>query len=102
MNVNLGIWDKLAKLVLLLLFAAGVLAVFFWYLPLIEQNQRFRKRLIGLNAQVAEEERLKKQLQASIHSLQTDPKAVERLVREKLGWARTNEMVIRFESPAKR
>ena len=47
-------------------------------------------------------ERLGKQLSASISSLQNDPKAVERLAREKLGWARTNETVIRFEQPARR
>lgn len=99
MNV---IWDKLAKVVLFLLFVAGVLAVFFWYLPLIEQNQRYRKQLLALETQLAEQERWGRQLRASIESLQKDPRTVERLAREKLGWARTNEMVIRFEGPAPR
>src|SRR5262249_45600520 len=36
MNVNLGIWDKLSKLMVFLLFVAGLLIVFFWYLPLIQ------------------------------------------------------------------
>jgi len=102
MNVNLGIWDKLSKLVLFLLFIAGVLAVFFWYLPLIQKNQRYRKEILALDAKYTEQEAVKRQLKASIDSLQNDPKAVDRLAREKLGWAKTNEMVVRFEQPTKR
>ena len=101
MNVNLGIWDKLSKLVLFLLFIAGLLAVFFWYLPLIQKNQRYRKEILALDAKNTEQEALKRLLKASVES-QNDPRTVERLAREKLGWAKTNEMVVRFEQPAKR
>ena len=101
MNVNLGIWDKLSKLVLFLLFVAGLLAVFFWYLPLIQKNQRYRKEILALDAKNTEQEALKRQLKVSVES-QNDPRTVERLAREKLGWAKTNEMVVRFEQPAKR
>lgn len=102
MNVNLGIWDKLSKLMIFLLFVAGLLGVFFWYLPLIQKNQRYRKEILALDAKHAEQENVKRHLKASIDSLQNDPEAVERLAREKLGWAKTNEMVVRFEQPAKR
>ena len=100
MNVNLGIWDKLSKLMVFLLFVAGLLAVFFWYLPLIEQNQRYRKQLLTLESKYAEEEKTGRHLRNSIEALQNDPKTVERLAREKLGWGKTNEMVVRFEPPA--
>jgi len=100
MNVNLGIWDKLSKLMVFLLFVAGLLAVFVWYLPLIQQNQRYRKQLLTLEAKHAEEERAGRQLRSAIDALQNDPKTVERLAREKLGWGKTNEMVVRFEAPA--
>jgi cell division protein FtsB len=101
MNVNLGIWDKLSKLVLVLLFFAGVFCVFFWYLPLIQKNQRYRKEIIALDARIAEQEKAGRQLRASIDFLQNDPRAVERLARERLSWAKTNEMVVRFEQPSK-
>ena len=52
MNVNLGIWDKLSKLMVFLLFVAGVTAVFFWYLPLIQKNQRYRREIIALDGRV--------------------------------------------------
>ena len=101
MNVSV-FWDKLSKVTLFLIFVAALVFAFLRYLPLIQKNQNYRKELLALDARVAEQERTGKQLRASIDSLQNDPKAVERLAREKLGWARTNEMVIRFEQPARR
>jgi cell division protein FtsB len=101
-NVNLGIWDKLSKLMLFLLFVAGVLGLFYWYLPLIQQNQRYRKELLLQDARIAEQEKLRAQLKASIDALQNDPRTVERLAREKLSLARSNEMVVRFETATDR
>ena len=101
MNVNLGIWDKLSKLVLVLLFFAGVFCVFFWYLPLIQKNQRYRKEILALDVRIVEQEKSGRQLRASIDLLQNDPRVVERLARERLSWAKTNEMVVRFEPSSK-
>lgn len=102
MNVNLGIWDKLSRVIIFLLFLAGLLGVFVWYLPLIKQNQRFRKELLALETRIQEQERLGRNLRLSIDAVQNDPRTVERLAREKLGLARTNETVIRFETAAPR
>ena len=97
MQVRLGIWDKLSKLVLMLLFIAGLAGVFFWYLPLIQKNQNYRRRLLALETEIAQQEVVNRRLKAQIESMETDPKAIERLAREKLRWARTNEMVVRFK-----
>lgn len=103
MNVNLGIWDKLTKLTLfLLLLATASWAFYKYYLPLIQQNQRYRKEIITLDAAHAGQEKLRGQLKGAIDSLQNDPRAVERLAREKLSLAKTNEMVVRFEPVADR
>ncbi len=102
MQVNLGIWDKLGRVVVFLLFLAGLLGVFVWYLPLIKQNQRFRKQLLTLDTSIQEQEKIGKHLRASIDAVQNDPRTLERLAREKLALARTNEVVIVFESPAAR
>jgi len=99
MNVNLGIWDKLSRVIIFLLFLAGLLGVFVWYLPLIKQNQRFRRDLLVLETKIQEQERLGRQLRLSVDAVQNDPRTIERLAREKLGLARTNETVIRFEAP---
>jgi cell division protein FtsB len=100
MNVDLGIWDKLNRLVVFLLFIAGLLIVAIWYLPLIKQNERIRKEILRLDARIQKEDESYKNLTRSIKSLNSDNKAFERLARERLGYAKTNETVIRFEAPA--
>jgi cell division protein FtsB len=103
MNVNLGLWDKLYKLTLFLLVVAALAYGFFrWYLPLIQQNQRYRKEILTLDARIAEQEKLARQTRHSIDSLQNDPRTIERLAREKLGVAKSNEMVVRFETIGER
>jgi cell division protein FtsB len=99
MNVDLGIWAKLSRVVIFLLFLAGILGVAVWYLPLIEHNQQSRKLILELEKRIQAEEERKKQLKAAIDSLQRDPKAVERLARERLGYAKPGETVIHFETP---
>jgi cell division protein FtsB len=99
MNVDLGIWDKLGKLVVLLLVLAGLVAVGVWYLPLIERNEKMRKQLLVLEDQIRNEEARLKRAKAALESMR-DPRAVERVARERLSLARSGETVIRFEKPA--
>ena len=97
MDVELGIWNKLTKLVMVLLLIAGLLGIAGWYLPLIQQNERMRKQVQRLDTQTRKENEAGKQLNASIDALRRDPKAVERLAREQLGYAKPGETVVRFE-----
>src|SRR5438093_12580246 len=97
MNVDLGIWSKLTRVVIFLLMLAAILAVAVWYLPLIKQNERMRKEIVRLDAQIAKAEDSGRQLKTSLDALKYDPKAVERLAREKFGYAKSGETVIRFE-----
>ena len=99
MKVDLGIWDKLTRVVIFLLFIAGILLVAIWYLPLIKHNERMRREILRLDTLIQKEEEASKQLRTSIDALRRDPKAVERLARERLGYAKTGEIVIRFEAP---
>ena len=97
MKVNLGIWDKLTPVAIFLVFVAGLLLVAVWYLPLIKENERYRKYILRLDNLVQKEEETVKQLRTSIDTLRYDPKAVERLARETFGYAKAGETVIRFE-----
>ena len=98
MNVDLGIWAKLNRLVIVLLGVAGVLAIALKYFPLIKQNERMRREILRLDAQIKKEKETAKQSKASIDALLYDPKAQERLARERLGYAKPGETVIRFEA----
>lgn len=97
MNVDLGIWNSLTKLLIGLLLIAGLLGIAGWYLPLIRQNERMRKEVQRLATEEKKEDETARQLKASIDALRNDPKAVERLAREKLGYAKPGETVVRFE-----
>ena len=99
MNVDLGISSKLTKMVVWLLLVAGLLLVGVWYLPLIQQNERMQRENLRLQKELDQEKEKARQLQADIDALRNDPKTVERLTREKLGYARPGETVVRFEPP---
>ena len=96
-KVNLGIWNKLTGAVIVLLLVAGLCLVGVWYLPLIRQNEHMRQEILSLDDQIQKQEEYSRSLKASIDALHHDPKTVERLAREKLGYAKAGETVIRFE-----
>jgi cell division protein FtsB len=98
MNVNLGIWDKLTRLIILLMVLATLMGIGLWYLPLIRQNERMRKEILTLEAEIKAQEESQRRLKADLDALQ-DPRTIERLAREKLNYARPGETVVRFEAP---
>lgn len=100
MKVDLGIWDKLAKVIVFLLLASILVAIAGTYAPLLRQNQRMREEILRLKEQVAAEESRSRQLKTAVDALRNDPKTVERLARERLGYAKPGETVIRFQEPA--
>ncbi|MGA2180229.1 MAG: septum formation initiator family protein [Verrucomicrobiota bacterium] len=100
MNVDLGIWSKLTKVVVGLVVLAVLLLIGMCYLPLIHQNERMRREILRLDAQLQKEEEKSRQLKSEIDALRNDPKTIERLTREKLGYARPDETVVRFEPTA--
>ena len=82
-----------------LIVLACLLGVFFWYLPIFQQNARMREQILVLESQVKVEEQKQKLFEGAIRNLRDDPKTVERLAREKLGYAKPGETVIYFEAP---
>jgi cell division protein FtsB len=100
MNVDLGIWSKLTKVVVGLVVLALLLLIGMCYLPLIHQNERMRREILRLDLQLQIEEGKSKQLKSEIEALRNDPKTIERLTREKLGYAKPDETVVRFEPAA--
>jgi len=97
-EVNTGIWGSLTNIVIVLIVVAVLLLIGVCYLPLIQTNERYRQRILALEKQLQDETDKSKQLQAQMDALTHDPKTVERLTREKLGYARPDETVIRFET----
>lgn len=100
MKVDLGIWKWLTQAVVALVAVAVLLLIGTTYLPLIQQNEQMRRRIDVLDAELEKQQQISKQLQAEFDALRNDPKTVERLAREKLGYARADETVIHFEPAA--
>lgn len=100
MSVDLNIWNKLTKLVVGLVVLAVVLLIGMCYLPVIKENERMRRQIMIFQDQIQKEEARSRELQAQVDALLHDPKTVERLTREKLGYAKPDETVVRFEPPA--
>ena len=100
MSVADSIWNKLTRVVVFLLLLAVLAGIGRWYLPLIHQNERMRTAIYKLDSKIQQQEETAKKLQAQIDALRNDPKTVERLAREKLGYARADETVVRFETNA--
>jgi len=98
MKVDIGIWGTLTRIVIGFLVIA--LLGFIWqcYLPVIKQNERMRRTTLSLDSKIQAEEATQKLYKASIDTLRYDTNAVERLAREKLRYAKSNETVIVFES----
>lgn len=94
------IWGRLTRVVFFLLLAAAAMLVGVWYLPLINQNRAMREQLLRLDSEVRKEEDKAHQKRVALEALRTDPQAVERLAREKLGLAKPGETVIHFEAPS--
>jgi cell division protein FtsB len=97
--VDLGIWSRLTQAIVALVAVAVLLLIGTTYLPLIQQNEQMRRRIDRLDTELEKQRQQAKELQTQFDALRNDPKTVERLAREKLGYAKTNETVIRFERP---
>jgi cell division protein FtsB len=98
MKVDLGIWGLLRRLILFLIVLAAMLGVVIWYLPTIQRNERMRRDNLLLGEQYEKELQRYHQLKAA-NDAQKDPRTVERLVRERLYYAKPGETVIRFQPP---
>ena len=94
---GLGMWNLFVWMAMGLLLLAGVFLVWFWYMPVIQKNERMQREIIALEKEKAREQKESRQLEESINALQTDLETSERLARETLGYAGADENVARFE-----
>ena len=98
MKVDLGIWSKLTQAVIALVAIAILLLIGMTYLPLIQQNENYRREIDRLDVEIQKQVETSKELQNEIDALRNDPKTVERLAREKLGYAKPGETVVHFDA----
>jgi cell division protein FtsB len=98
MSAGESIWDKLYRLVLLLLVVAGLLGIYLWFQPVIHQNQQMRVEKLELDKKIDRETEVARKLDSDLRALQ-NPTTIERLARERLSYAKHGENVIHFDAP---
>ena len=81
MSVDLGIWSRLTKLAVSLVVLAVLLLIGMCYLPVIKQNEQYRRQLLIDQEKIAKEEARARELQAQLDAVLHDPKTVERMSR---------------------
>ena len=98
MKPQTGIWDLLTRIVIILIVIAGILAIGSQYLPLIQQNERMRREIHRLEAELQTEHEAGRHLRAEIDLLTHDIDALEREIRAQLSLAKPGEVVFRFQA----
>ena len=98
MKVDLGIWNKLTQAVVVLVALAVLVFIILAYQKPIQQNERMRREILRLDTELQKQDAISRQLRADIDALRNDPATVTRLAREKLGYAKPDETVVRFET----
>lgn len=88
---------RLIVMLYLVLFVgvAGASGIYFWeawgeYAQLRDQEVATRRRLAETEARLQEQEKI-------LERLRTDPVYVEKVIRRRLGYARPDEFIFRFE-----
>lgn len=72
---------------------------FLWYIPEIELNRRLQAQRLEREREIAALEQEIEVIRFRLGELDTNPKAVERVARRWLGYARPGETVIYFRPP---
>lgn len=72
----------------------------YWLWPAWREQKQTARTLQKINQEIIQRQKVKEDLQASIHRLKTDPRAVERVARDKFGLCRPGEKIYDFGAPS--
>ncbi|MCF7854805.1 MAG: septum formation initiator family protein [Candidatus Pacebacteria bacterium] len=73
----------------------------YFLLPAYKNYSETKGETRELQTTISELSLESRDLQQDIHDLQTDPRAVERVAREKFGWCQDNEKIYHFDPAPK-
>lgn len=95
-------WEKLGR-ALIVLLALALVGVAVSVTLLVAQTWRelegYQAREADLRARLAKAEAELEQREAYLKALLEDPAVLERVVRERLGYAKPGELIFRFDEP---
>lgn len=92
----MNVWKVIQRLCLLVSVVLLAVIVTRLFLPLIERQRELRARQEELRRDIQRSAEQLRMLKLKQEKLQTDPRFIERIAREDLGYAKPGETVFRF------
>lgn len=90
-------WWKFAERVgLILVLVLGIAIIAMNYFPQLERERKLHDRVQALESEIRSMEDRLAELKRNQLKLETDPRFIEKVAREELGYARPGETVFRF------
>jgi cell division protein FtsB len=91
------VWQRLNRVLALLLVVAGVLVLASLFLPRYKQLAQSRAEIENLQQQVNEQKTLLAKNTREVNLLKTDPTYLETIARDRLDLMKLGETIVRFE-----
>ena len=97
----MNVWKFTQRLSLLAIVALTVGIVLRLFLPLLERQKELRAKEAALREDIQTEAEQLRMLKLTPDKLQEDPRYIEKIAREDLGYAKPGETVFRFVDEGK-
>jgi cell division protein FtsB len=92
----MNFWRNVYRVFLILAFGLAVVIAVRVFVPKFQEEQRLRRRLEEARLDVQRTAERLRQLKLKQERLREDPRYVEKIAREELGYAKPGETVFRF------
>ena len=92
----MNVWKFIQRICLIASVGLVVGIVLRLYLPKIEEQKRLRAQAETLRQDIQREAEQLRQLKRKQEKLQEDPRFIEKIAREDLGYAKPGETIFRF------
>ena len=92
----MNVWKFIHRICLILIVALVVAIVLRLFVPLLEKQKEMRAREAALRQDIQKDAEQLRMLKLKQEKLQEDPRYIEKIAREDLGYAKPGETVFRF------
>jgi cell division protein DivIC len=92
----MNFWKFIHRICLILIVALVVAIVLRLFVPLLEKQKEMRAREAALRQDIQKDAEQLRMLKLKQEKLQEDPRYIEKIAREDLGYAKPGETVFRF------
>ena len=92
----MNVWKFIQRVCLIAIVALVVGIVLRLFLPMLDRQEELRAREAALRQDIQKEAEQLRMLKLKQQKLQEDPRFIEKIAREDLGYAKPGETVFRF------